>query len=232
MKYAVKLNDKTIAHTEDFDSAFAVASDLATLATADKDETMCNLDTEVGASVLVGIGERNQAVKIEVTDNADYIETADALLQTSGLQNALDSKLADINARIKAFNAKRQAQKAEAKKEASEPKETINEAGYAVDDIVYIVWGYEQTNIDFYKVTKVTKKSISVIRIAKHYESVNHMVDNVTPDPEQLASYDTFNSGHKEGKAMRVMTSVARPSINNHSISKYSGQKLTETSYY
>lgn len=141
------------------------------------------------------------------------------------------SNLIEINERIKAFNAKRQAELKQAKASApAKTKEPINEKGYKTGDYIYISWGWEQTNIDFYKVVKTTAKSISVLKVKSEYDPIANMVDNVTPTDE-LASFDVFNSKHEEGKPLRVMTNVAYPSIKDHMIEKWNEQKLVATSY-
>ena len=141
------------------------------------------------------------------------------------------SNLTEINERIKAFNAKRQAELKQAKASApAKAKEQVNEKGYKTGDYIYISWGWEQTNIDFYKVVKTTAKSISVLKVKSEYDPVANMVDNVTPTDE-LARFDVFNPKHKEGKPLRIMTNVAYPSIKDHMIGKWNGQKLIATSY-
>lgn len=50
----------------------------------------------------------------------------------------------------------------------------------AIGDILYASWGYDQTNIDFYQVVKVTAKSVYVREIAQETVGNNgHGTDNV-----------------------------------------------------
>ena len=129
------------------------------------------------------------------------------------------SNLIEINERIKAFNAKRQAELKQAKASApAKAKEPVNEKGYKTGDYIYISWGWEQTNIDFYKIVKVTAKSISVLKVESEYNPIANMVD-------------IFNPKHKEGKPLRIMTNAAYPSKKKHMIRKWNGQKLIATSY-
>lgn len=53
--------------------------------------------------------------------------------------------------------------------------------GPKVGDIVYTSWGYDQTNIDFYQVVKVTKASVKLQRIAATVESSTGYDDYLTP---------------------------------------------------
>lgn len=42
---------------------------------------------------------------------------------------------------------------------------SINEHGALVGDVLCEVWGYDQTNYDFYKVIKVTKQTVTLEKI-------------------------------------------------------------------
>lgn len=58
---------------------------------------------------------------------------------------------------------------------------------YNIGDIIVNSWGYEQTNIEFYKVTRITKRTIYVREIPKK-EAENEwrgaMCSHVIPEPE------------------------------------------------
>ena len=69
-----------------------------------------------------------------------------------------------IHKRLKA-DKKRKEEKAAAQK-------ALNASEfYKVGDIVYNSWGYEQTNISFYQVLKVTAKSIKVVEVSQEMEN-------------------------------------------------------------
>lgn len=57
---------------------------------------------------------------------------------------------------------------------------------FKVGDIVTNTWGWEQTNVDIYKVTEVKNKTIKVIEIGQKVEpgSEGMMSCSVLPDPE------------------------------------------------
>jgi hypothetical protein len=61
-----------------------------------------------------------------------------------------------------------------------------------IGDIFYSSWGYDQTNIDFYKVIKKTAKMIEIREIGQVYmESNSSMSEYVVADPEnELFKYD------------------------------------------
>ena len=65
--------------------------------------------------------------------------------------------------------------------EVEEQKQIENKFGIKVGDIYYISWGWEQTNVDFFKVVKVTEKSVRVIEISpikKDIEVISSMSQN------------------------------------------------------
>lgn len=78
-----------------------------------------------------------------------------------------------IHDTIKSFKAS-QKHKAETAAEKSS-----FEHKYEVGDILYSSWGYDQTNVDFYEVVKVTKKSIKVVKIAQKVTSAGRGSDSV-----------------------------------------------------
>ena len=54
------------------------------------------------------------------------------------------------------------------------------------NDILYSSWGYEQTNINFYKVKKLCGKTmVELVKIEKKYADVQdcHTTDSVLPYP-------------------------------------------------
>lgn len=58
-------------------------------------------------------------------------------------------------------------------------------------DILYSSWGYEQTNIDFYRVIKLCGKTmVELEKIGKLYsnEESNEYQDAVLPDPREIKS--------------------------------------------
>lgn len=60
----------------------------------------------------------------------------------------------------------------EAKKKYAEKKKAMaaeNQDKYEVGKILYSLWGYDQTNIDFYQIVKKTKSMIVIHQIGKEY---------------------------------------------------------------
>ena len=64
-------------------------------------------------------------------------------------------------------------------KKAAQSERTLK-----VGDVVYTSWGYEQTNVDYYKVTKlVGKASYELVEIGANHEADTSMSGRTTPDP-------------------------------------------------
>lgn len=57
-----------------------------------------------------------------------------------------------------------------------------------VGQILESMWGYDQTNVDFYEVVKVTRTTVVVRKLrAEAVEQRAHMSSTVTPNPEDYA---------------------------------------------
>ena len=85
------------------------------------------------------------------------------------------------------------AQKLERKQKNAEAKASDF---YALGDIVYNSWGYEQTNIEFYQVIKITNKTIEVREVAQETEPgslMSHgMADNRLPRKDEFIKEETY----------------------------------------
>lgn len=79
-------------------------------------------------------------------------------------------------------------------------KRVVN--GYKVGDIVYNSWGYDQTNIDFYQVVKVSPKSVYIRQIGSAFtskESGNSMAGYVVPVKDKfLADSKVYRASIRE----------------------------------
>lgn len=78
----------------------------------------------------------------------------------------------------------------ERKQKISQARENMSH-GYKAGEIYYDSWGYDQTNIDFYKVLEAGKKSITMIKIGSKYaenqpSGNSPMSAYVVPNPECL----------------------------------------------
>ena len=78
---------------------------------------------------------------------------------------------------------KRAEAKAERKAEAKAIKEKAA-SEMKVGDIYYTSWGYDQTNVDFYKILEVKKSSAVIVEVAGSKVSDNGPSTTVVPSPE------------------------------------------------
>jgi hypothetical protein len=106
----------------------------------------------------------------------------------------VEQMMAHVNSLVKQLNDRYEiaANEAAAKKAANA---TMNAADhFKVGDIIYNQWGWEQTNIEFYVVTKVTAKTISVAELEQEMESAcGSMSGHVTTSGKLLEGGDSYN---------------------------------------
>lgn len=107
-------------------------------------------------------------------------------------------------------------------------------AHFAVGDIVYNSWGWEQTNIDFYKVIKVHKNSVTLQGIADERTYTSSMTGTCVPCPDVPARHN-YNLRNDELDISRhgVHTSGNRAylSFKHGSGSKWEGRPMGWSSY-
>ncbi len=114
--------------------------------------------------------------------------------------------------------------------------------GVEVGDIFYNSWGYDQTNIDFYKVVRLTGAGVEVVPIGKKFVSQNGPGGNtVVADPSYIRNSDIitgigiqWSSGaDKKSKVCKLTGTSARPTIvlrsGEHWGWKWDGHPLHET---
>lgn len=64
---------------------------------------------------------------------------------------------------------------------------------YQVGDLMYCSWGYEQTNIDFYQIVEVKKKSIVIRRVGQILvKAAGDMCEYVKPDKDNFIGGPIF----------------------------------------
>lgn len=60
-----------------------------------------------------------------------------------------------------------------------------------VGDILSSSWGYEQTNVDYYQVTRATDKSVWVRKVAGQREHTQQLAGNTVPVPDRFIGDET-----------------------------------------
>lgn len=109
--------------------------------------------------------------------------------------------------------------------------------GADVDDILVCSWGYDQTNVDFYKVVRRTKASAWLVKVGQKLVpgSEGFMSEQVLPDPDNVIAWGYTDERYKprmkrvktpewnDGKAVITMTSYSsafpydgRPEYQSH----------------
>ena len=117
-----------------------------------------------------------------------------------------------------------------------------NESGFKIGDYLYNSWGYDQTNIDFYKVVGFAgKKSVKIIPVNSKMVSSKPPTDMVAPGDSE-AEYDVILKSKKPGdewpsswkKGDGPITKLAKNGYvslgNGYSATKWDGNPLYETS--
>jgi len=118
------------------------------------------------------------------------------------------------------------------KNELKEAKKNLNAADFfAEGDIIYNSWGYEQTNIEFFQVVRITGKSIVVKGIGQEVEEGSYyshgMAFNV------LALKDKFLNYKEEIKIMvRPGGGLTTPTKSHGCFSKWDGRPKYCSTYY
>jgi len=108
-------------------------------------------------------------------------------------------------------------------KKASEKSAWINPA--KVGDILVSSWGYDQTNVDFYAVTKVSGKRVWIREIAADYQETGFMSGKTWPAmPIQFTGEETMHvaSGYDKTYTVKVGHHYASPETGReHHTSSY-----------
>lgn len=122
------------------------------------------------------------------------------------------------------------------------PRETIaNELGIKVGDIFYMSWGYEQTNVDFFRVKELRGKTQVVLQEVTlgilEQECISDMACDRKYDINnyKLTGNTTFVRDNEKGVIKKVLGNKENPYINMTSYANaylYNGQKLYESWYY
>jgi len=88
---------------------------------------------------------------------------------------------------VKTWVASMEKQQAYEKAKAAAKASAVNP--FKVGDLMYDSWGYDQTNIDFFQVVEVGKKSVKVRKISQNYvKSAGMDCEYVSPAVDQFIS--------------------------------------------
>lgn len=109
-----------------------------------------------------------------------------------------------------------------AKEKAKQERESFRHT-LKVGDILDAMWGYEQTNVDFYEVVKATEKTVDVRKIAKTSRETMFMQGNSLPVAGKFIG-EVLKSRHvRPGNYI---------SINSYTVaSPWDGREMSWTAY-
>lgn len=114
------------------------------------------------------------------------------------------------------------------------------ELGIKPGDIFYNSWGYDQTNVDFYEVVRVTACKAEIRPIGLLCESNAGPHDNVVPNRTVTREWDTILNIERDDERKTKLCTVKRgwrgePSIvlesGHHWASRWDGRPKYQTGY-
>ena len=126
-------------------------------------------------------------------------------------------------------------------KVAEKSKEKINDLGIKVGDIFYMSWGYEQTNVDFFRVKELKGKTQVVLQEVylkvKEESAYSGMSADRKYDGQEYSIVENscFVEDNEKGMIKKVLGTKENPYINMASYANaylYHGEKLYESWYY
>lgn len=116
-----------------------------------------------------------------------------------------------------------------------------NELGIKVGDIFYMSWGYEQTNVDFFRVKALRGKTQVILQEVNLEITQDKCVSGMSADRKyngrnySLVKNSCFVEDNENGIVKKVLGTKENPYINMTSYAnayKYDGQELYESWYY
>lgn len=207
MKYAITLNNQTIATADNFQAAYDIATDVAVIA-FNANHVAENLDVELGSRLWVGSSSDNKDIHIIVADNSSYIEKLNQDFAQLGWSDT--AEIAKEEESEKGFQAKKAEQ--EQVKEVTKKEAFKNFPHIQVGTLFASSWGFERTNVDFYQVIKRTEKTVTVRKIHQQFVSgTSGMSGYVVADKDNFASDETLTkrmtSWKKDGSEVSIKIS-------------------------
>ena len=121
-------------------------------------------------------------------------------------------------------------------------KEATSMADVEIGTIFYASWGYDQTNIEFYKVIRKTATMVELRAIGQIYvESASSMSEYVMPDPEnELFKSDYMTRAEAQEKGYKIIKETEGsesvcaeyPEITKHKVNFKYGQASVKFASY
>lgn len=110
---------------------------------------------------------------------------------------------------------------------------------YKVGDILSMSWGYDQTNVDFFRVKELKGRTMVVLQPVKlkvkEVEAYGSMSGEYRYDPEsyEVESYSVFIKDPEKGRAFKIRDGGAGRGvyIDYHYLRPYKGERVYESWY-
>lgn len=115
--------------------------------------------------------------------------------------------------------------------------------GFKIGEILYASWGYEQTNLDFYKVVAVTEKTVRIVEVSMKVKNQSGGYGSMA----RMVSYDTTTAKPLErsyeikdqikGDIKKISTYECKGEtyyqirLKHANLYKYNGEELYESWY-
>lgn len=111
-----------------------------------------------------------------------------------------------------------------------------NSEGYKVGDYLYSTWGYEQTNVDFYKVVGVTAKTLKIVPVKSKTDVADSSLSRYVVPTDEIDEYCVFDKNgdiKKKGYMTKRINKYGYISISDCvKARKWDGRSVLETSWY
>ena len=126
-------------------------------------------------------------------------------------------------------------------KAAKKAAKKVNELGIKVGDIFYMSWGYEQTNVDFFRVKELKGKTQVVLQEVYLKITEEDVCSGMSADRKydkqnySLVKNSCFVKDNDNGMIKKVLGTKENPYLNMTSYANaylYHGEKLYESWYY
>ena len=98
-----------------------------------------------------------------------------------------------------------------------EIKINIDKTQIKIGSLFYSSWGYDQTNIDYYKIKSIspTGKTCKIVRIhSKILETTGFMSERVTPDPDNEVKTKGYDEAKREYTQVEIIQASIRKNTN------------------
>lgn len=114
--------------------------------------------------------------------------------------------------------------------------EAMNENGFKVGDFLYSSWGWEQTNVNFFKVVGVTAKCLKIVPVKSKKVSSGGSYNRYVVPTDTIDRFCVFDSNgdvKKQGYMLKKLGRSMTIRISSDTrASKWDGRPVAESTWY